>query len=67
MMTSMSGDIPIRTEEALTILSRVKATFSPAHKALGAAVQRLAAERDSHTLIARYALFYIMNCATKLT
>ena len=54
MLASLSGDIPICSEEAEAILSRVKATFDPARKALSAAVRSLAAEKDSHSTIARY-------------
>jgi hypothetical protein len=57
MLESMSGDVPICTEEAKSILSHVKATFNPARAALSAAVRRLAVEKDSHSMIARYATF----------
>ncbi len=53
MMASMSADIPLCAEESQAILSRVKALFNPARRALSARVKRLAAEKDSHSRIAR--------------
>jgi hypothetical protein len=53
MIASMSADTPICAEEAQAMLSRVKALFNPARKALSATVSRLAAEKECHSLIAR--------------
>ena len=53
MVASMSGDVPICTEEARSIVSSVRAKFGPAHRALSAAMRRLAVEKDSHSSIAR--------------
>jgi hypothetical protein len=65
MLESISKDIPICTQEAETILSYVKTTFNPARKALSTAVRKLAVEKDSHLLIARYMVCYCMIDFTK--
>ena len=53
MLASMSGDVPIRSGEAHAIVSRVKASFNPARRALSEAVRTSAEETDSHARIAR--------------